>query len=298
MATELVPGVVAHAHPHQLLSIGECTSYVTEGMRSYGQAELVMTVPAGLDPLGFLQAIANFAQQRRFVDEGGFTPVGPPGLFGREQIRGVTYQRAWPMEGVPLPEGALAAIPLVGHEMDTAQRFGSLRVLARLGSAFRFFPTAVWCDVERDVAFGPETQTVLEHTALAISTARVAARGDTLTLSIPRSAQAMFAANLPPAEMPLALATLLAPDADSCLVWTPGQQAPSAISLPDTAGACVSGCFMLFVPQQPEDECNMIEDGYSCKLTDDSWQRIRQAFSMGVPFTMPCGARTFQLEWT
>jgi hypothetical protein len=55
---------------------------------------------------------------------------------------------------------------------------------------------------------------------------------------------------LPPPEIPLAFLTTLDAHADACLVWPPGQQAPEEISPPGSLGARLSGCFVLFVPQQ------------------------------------------------
>ncbi|MBX7435312.1 DUF3480 domain-containing protein [Mycobacterium sp. Y57] len=298
MAIDLGHGVAANVYPHQLGALA-CTSYVTDGLGAFDHPELVMTMAGALDPTPFLRVLVDFAQQGRVVEEGQFAEVGPPGMFGREDFCGVTYQRAWPMHDVPLPDGALAMIVLVGPEMEVAKRYGPLRVLARLGSAHRFFPTAVWCDVNRAPVCAEESQTVLASVPIGrFGVSSVVARGYDVVLSMPRSEQPMIASNMPPAEIPVALTMSLAHDADSCLVWSAGQQAAEAISLPDTAGACLSGCFVLFVPGQTADECNILEDGFVCMLTDQSWQRIRTGLAAGTPVTVPCGPRTLELVWT
>ena len=296
MSNELAAGVVVHAYPHALGDVA-CTSYVTTGLRAFGQRELVMTMTrGGPEPVPLLRAIAGFAEQGTLVDDGGRTEVGPNGLFGRPELRGVVYQHAWPMDGVPVPPDALAMIMLVGHEMQTATDYGALRVLARLGRAHRFFPTAVWCDVTRGPLFPPESGTVLENVARgSVNGLAVVVEGDDIVLRAPRSALTTFA-NLPPPDLALALLTTIAPDADSCLVWTPGQRAPEAIAFPGSTGRRTSGCFVAFVPQQDADAANVFEDGVVCMLTDASWARVRQALATGTPLTIP-GTRALSIVW-
>ncbi len=292
MVSELGPNIVAHAYEHQLGAIA-CTSYVTHGLRAFGQRELVMTMTRGApEPLGLLRAIAGFAQQGRLVDEGGFTEVGPTGLFGRPQLRGVTYQHARPMDGVPLPDGTLAMIVLVGHEMETAKTYGALRVLARLGRAHTFFPTAMWCEPDRPPAFPPESATILAGVAHgSVAGMAVVLEGERVVIRVPRAACGTFA-TLPPPEHALAIFTTLAPDADSCLVWSPGQTEAAGIAEPGATGARTSGCFVLFVPQQDADAANVFEDGVVCMLTDASWARVRHALATGAPLALPAFAIT------
>lgn len=293
MVSELGPNIVARAYEHQLGATA-CTSYVTHGLSAFGQRELVMTMTrGGPEPLGLLRAIAGFAQQGRLVDEGGFTEVGPTGLFGRPHLRGVTYQRARPMDGVPLPNGALAMIVLVAHEMETAKNYGALRVLARFGRGHAFFPTAMWCELDRPPAFPPESGTVLDGVAhSSIAGMAVVLEGERVVVRVPQSARSTFA-SLPPPEQALAVYTTLAPDADSCLVWSPGQQEAAAIAAPGATGARTSGCFVLFVPQQDADAANVFEDGIVCMLTDASWARVRYALATGSPLTVPA----FEIMW-
>jgi hypothetical protein len=311
MQVELVPGVSVRVFAHELRTQAQvvpCWSYVTEGLRAHRQREIVFTLVrphgAGMeqaprDPLQLLGAIAQLAAQGRVVDEGGVTEVGPTGMFGQPALRGVVYQAASPMEGVALPPGALAAVAVVHPEMETAKRFGALRVLARLGRAHRFYPTAVWCEPGRAPLMGPESGSILEGVASAhIVGLTIAMAGDQVVLRVARSAQPGLRDGLAtlPAQAALALMASLDPAADGCLVWNPGQSGPEAISPPGSRGARLSGCFALFIPEQAGDGANPFEDGFAVTLTDTSWARIRAALSAGQPLTV-AGNRALVLEW-
>jgi hypothetical protein len=308
---DLIPGVVARVFAHELhpqTGVVPCWSYVTEGLRAFGQHELVFTLvrPADRgaehappDPLNLLRTIAGLAQQGRIVDVGGLTEVGPNGLFGRPQLRGLVYQTAAPMDGVTLPPGTLAAVVLVGDELEVVKRFGALRVLARLGRMHNFWPTAPWCELDRAVS-APAGPTVLEGVAAAsMPGVAVVMANDHVTVRIPRTTHASFTqAGLPPPEVALALLTVLDPSADSCLVWFPGQTSPEAISGPGSQGTRISGCFVVFVPQQQADGANVFEDGFAAMLTDASWGALRNALMTGTPITVQgVAGKTLVIEW-
>jgi hypothetical protein len=310
MQFNLIPNVTARVFAHVLVvKTGPlpCFSYVTTGLRAFGQEEFVFTVvrpsDAGIEsapqePLLFLRTVANLASQGRLVSNGGLTEFGPTGLFGRARIRGVVYQTAWPMEGVEFPPGSLAAIALVDHEVDIVKRFGSLRVLARLGRASAFFPTAFWCDPERNAVCPPESETILNGVASAhLPNVSVVMEGEQIKVRLPRSDLASLQGlGLPPPDMALAFLTTIDDHADACLVWNHGQNAPEAIANAGKQVTRISGGFALFVPQQQADEANPFEDGFAFMLTDASWSRVREALLSGTSVNIP-GKRSLVIEW-
>lgn len=315
IALELVAGrVLVRVHAHELFAKRgpvACFSYVTEGLRSFGQREIVFTLArepradpeqAPREPLALLRAVANLAARGQLVGVGGFTELGPTGMLGRPSIRGVAYQIAWPMEGVSLPEGTLAAVALVGAEMDTVKRFGALRVLARLGRVHGFFPTAPWCDPDREAAMEPESRTILEGVATGyFEGVSVTMDGERIALRIDRAAAPAIARALPglPPDAALVMLAALDPEADACLVWSPGQQQTEAITPPESRAARPSGCFALLVPQQAYDGGNPFEDGFAMMLTDASWARVRSALLSATAVTIPAAPQTKALavEW-
>lgn len=298
----VAPGVTLRVFAHLLIPPAgavPCFTYVSEGLRALGQREIALTLVRPLEdglerapqyPLHVFKAIAELAAAGRFVEPGGFTEVGPAGLFGRPSLRGLGYERAAPMSGVELPPGCLAAVVLVDHELATAKAFGSLRVLARLGRAACFYPTACWCDLDRRPIGAPDADSILGRVP-CLGQPGVSARldGDRVTVRVARHAGPRVASAL--AELPedaaAALLASLDEHADGCLVWEPGQAAPAAIAPPGSAGARLSGCFALFVPQQAADEGRIHEDGFALFLTDASWRRVRAALSRGESLVLP-----------
>ncbi|MCC6878146.1 MAG: hypothetical protein IT378_27785 [Sandaracinaceae bacterium] len=307
----VVPGVVVRVFAHTLHPPAgpvACFTYVTQGLSRFGQREIALTLARrpeeGLDrapqsPLQLIAPIASLAAQGRLVDAGGFTEVGPSGLFGRPRLRGLGYESAAPMEGVDLPQRCLQAVVLVEHELETAKGFGALRVLARLGRSQCFYPTACWCDPDRPAVGAPETQSILGGVP-RLGVPGVSARldGDRITVRIARAAQQAIAQALTslPLEAALALLTSLDDHADGCLVWEPGQSAPAAITPPGSAGRHLSGCFVLFVPQQPADEGRLHEDGFALMLTDASSLRIRGAIGRGESVVLAASGFSIAIE--
>jgi len=308
-------GVVGRVFAHALETRGAvvpCWSYVTDGLAAHGQPELVFTLVrpadagaegAAEEPLQLLGAIAGLAAQGRLVFAGDYTELGAQGLLGRPSLRGLAYETAWPMHGVTMPPGTLSAVALVGHEMDTVKRYGSLRVLARLGRASAFFPTASWCVPDREPLMGPESGTVLEGVASArFHGVTATLEGDRIVLGVARRSHAQIAQQLPalPPEAACALFASLSPIADACLVWSPGQRAPEAISPQGSQGAHIAGCFALFVPQQQADGGNPFEDGFAIMLSDASWARLRDALVAGHAVDVPAAApemKGVRLAW-
>jgi hypothetical protein len=229
--------------------------------------------------------------------------VGPRGLFGVPALRGVVYESAWPMADVAAPPDALMAVALVDPELEIAKRYGVLRVLARLGRAQAFFPTARWCDPARAARMAPEAGSVLDGVAGGfVPGTSVAIQEDRVRLRLPREAQPslqQFLAALP-AGAALGLRGMLPADADACLVWSPGQKGPEAISAPGGRGACIGANFIVFVAEQGADGASPVEDGVVAMLTDASWSRLREALSTGAPLAVPAReppAKSLALEW-
>src|SRR5581483_9505538 len=219
---DLVPGVVVRVFEHVLVQ-QPCTSFVTLGLRAFGQREIIITFLRHVraDPFPLLRTIANLARQGRIVGAGDITEVGPGGLFGLPNLRGLAYETAWPMDGVDLPPDCLHAIVLVGPEMEAVKKFGVLRVLARLGQANRFFPTTVWCDPARAPIAGIE-KSILDGVASAhFPGVSVIREANVVRVRLQRrTIEALQKSGLPPPETALAFFAELDRSADACLVWT------------------------------------------------------------------------------
>ena len=87
--------------------------------------------------------------------------------------------------------------------------------------------------------------------------------------------------------------------AGGCFVWEPGQGDASAISSQGGMYSQIAGCFLAFVPQDEKDHGEIFEDGFMMRLTDPSWEIIKQALETQRPVSLPAkdGGLGFQLKW-
>ncbi|MES1174822.1 MAG: hypothetical protein ABUL62_10895 [Myxococcales bacterium] len=287
---EAIPGEVdVEFHLHQSIDelSGNFLTAVTAGLATSGQRELVlsMRLSSKEDPIAkmqdvirFVQTVHAWAQASNFLDEGGVTQFGERGLFGSVNS-GLLYAEARPLPSIHLPKRALAAIFVDALEARTALDFGTFRVLTRIGLQLRVFPFPTWGALDRPSAMTKrESQSVLTkvrrmrapHVTFMVSDGR-------LRVTVPSDdSLAKGFAVLPPGA-PFALLTRPAPDANSILVWKPGQDEPGGISDAGSDGSRLSGSSLLVIPGSASDEARQVEDGYSLQLSLDSWTNLRTA---------------------
>ncbi|MCU0683390.1 MAG: DUF3480 domain-containing protein [Polyangiaceae bacterium] len=299
-------------YAHEIASEGGervlCWSYVTEGLGRYGQREIVLTLrrapgeelPPG-DGLGLLELVARSAKEGSLVDRGGISGFGPRGFLANPSLRGLVYASAQRLAGVVIPDGALTAVCLFGDEFEAVRRYGPLRVLARLGQATKYYPFPPWSERAREPVAGALESILDKVAALPMPNAAVSIEADQIVLRLAPACAPLFAealSSLPP-TMVLTLHPSLASDAAACLVWTPGQTAPSAISLPTFDGSRLGACFVGFVPQQAAEEARLFEDGVMLMLPNAAWAELRAALVAGKPYRFEKGEgeRAFCLEW-
>ena len=302
---QVAPGLIVRLCEH---TIGEvpCWSYITDGLRSFGQKEMVftlrrqaMTAPAA--PLSFFAKVLELARGGRLVDAGGHSAFGGNGFLGRPSLRGLGYVHAQPLDHVDVPENALAAVGLIGGELELTQAYGPTRVLARLGRAYGYFPFPPWSDPDRpSVANELPSNSILSDVAwAAIAGTRLMLADNRVTLSLPIDAlprlRAAVASQAP--DKAFVMLGEPAPDSDGWLVWHPGQTQPSAIAASNTAATRLGAGFVLFAPEQDSDGGQIIEDGFAFRLTDATWARVRDAIAAGASLAIASSNIGFALEW-
>jgi hypothetical protein len=310
---ELVPGALrASIHLHTIDTQAgplRCWSYVTEGLAAFGQKEVVFTIAVDGDadpgrfptePLRFASTLLQLASQGRTVDAGAITELGGSGFMLR---RGLTYARALPLEGVPLPPAAIAAIPLTADELAVLKIGGQTRVLAALGAAFHHYPFPPWLDRVRRSVITPESTrgTLLADVPHLAAPSTVRVENDIVLFRLRPEGVVLIGralGELPPGAG-FALTTEIDPEADGCMIWQAGQEAPSAIAPPGSRGERLAGCFVLFAPDQPEDGGQLFEDGMAVTLTQASMAALRRALSAGQTLALPGqgGKMGFLLSW-
>lgn len=291
-----------------------CWTYVSDGLLAHGQKEIALTVkrePGEAErdfptaPLDLYRSLHGHASRGNVVREGDASQLNPgqPGLL-RADFHAVLYTPSQALEGVSSPGPYLTALLITAPELAVAQRLGHLRLMALLGQRYRFYPTAPWADRKRPEITRPEAMASsiiarMPVLHLAGASARLepgAAAGDAavapdgkvvLRLGKEAANDLLEAIGQRGAESAFTLSMDLDPEADACLVWSPGQQALSAISMPGGTSARISGNVLLIAPAGEDDGVKLIEDGFGLLLTPASWARLRTALAAHEPLTLP-----------
>ncbi len=313
---ELLPGaLIARLFDHTVTHEGaslRCTTWRTRGFAAIGHPELTLTLVrepgdgvevVSLDTVRFVTGLFTRAQKGEAPLASSMTAVFPSGgLMEPAQLLGAAFVAPVPIADVPLPPTGLHALVMHPDELSLARAFGVQRVLARLARQARRAPPPFWWDPSRAPISDPsDDESALAPIArMAVSQGFATLRARTVDLCFaPRLVDVLARALDAHGDAPFALLTDAAPDADALLVWTPGQSAVSAVPMPDSQGAAVSGNFVRFTPGAARDRLELLEDGFDLQLTDTSWTRWREALTTGTPCSLdtPPDARTATLRW-
>ncbi len=312
---DLVPGqLAAQVFFHEIESSTgtiRCWSYITSGLLTHAQKELIFTLrcapdePATTfpdDPLHLFSFFHQLAQNGQLVDAGGVTQFGEQNFLGRH----LAYIHPQPLEGVPVPHRAIAAILVTQDEVSAVQEFGISRLMARLGHEASHYPCPPWSDRSRP---GLSFERARQESVLArvprfhAPGVRIVREGQRVVLRVSAGARERLKRHLrqAPSNAALALLTEIDPTANACLYWEPDQPGgPAAITPPGSDGSRLCGCFALFVPAQKEDEVRLFEDGISLLLTNRSWKAAQKALMKERPLALSTGGdgSSLSIEWT
>lgn len=281
-----------------------CLTYVTEGLKALGQNEMAFTISghgAGEEPppepFYFFQIIYSLTEKGSTVDVGGITQLDRDLFPGKPAV---IYGPPRMIRGIDIPADALTLVLVTARELEVANAFGQLRLLALLGKAHRYFPFPVWTDIQRgelpQVA-GMKSSILASMPRIGFLKAYVAKEGNRVKF-YPHSPY-VFPGEAPP-DGPFAFLTRLSPGADSCLVWAPGQKGPEAISGLERTADRLGGCFLM-VSHTPENNIGgIIEDGFYFIFDDENWQAFKSALADEKPFSASTddGSLQFALDWS
>lgn len=306
---ELVPGELwATVHRHTLVATAgslPCWTAVTDGLATAGQREVAITVvrppdeSAGFPPgiLGYLAALLEFARQGRIVTDGDVSGYRPPGPFGFGPFVGVAFGTAQPIEGVPLPDRALAGVLLTEGELAMAM-VSTDRVLSRLSQASRWYPWPFWSDPARTAVYqvGDSDQSILSKLPRAnrrLTTAELA--GNDVTMRVARGDAGPLAAHLASGQ---AVAVLPGPDpsATGALVWSPGQREPLATTAELTGPQRLSVRFVALVPvSDAVDTVRFQEDGFAILLSPATLSVLVDGLRDGTGVRLSAGDEVYSV---
>jgi hypothetical protein len=291
-----------------------CWSFLSDGLAAYKQKEIIITVrrdgvqrPSSFpqEYLELFRAIYQFAQQGRLVDVGDLSIFSEAGFAGHKDFRGLGYIEPEHLPGVDTGDVALlSAIMLKGEEAEIASNYGLTRVTALLGARYHYYPSPPWSDLSRE-----PVATLAEMKSSPLSNVgRLAVHGsyyeqsNHIVLTLPFSSRTrVHRLGELPSSAAVVLLTQPDPRANACLVWRPAKQAPFAITPEKSDASRKTGGFLAFVPQQEATEFRIIEDGLAVFLTDNDWQKLRDALVSGsnasVSASSTPGAASISVLW-
>jgi hypothetical protein len=305
-SVEIVPSKLkAKVFIHEVVSNEDtipCWSYVTDGLTSWQQKEIIFTLRREKDqkhadyPRDFFELfemIFRLAEKGQLVDVGDSTLFNEAGFLGNKDFRGIGYVEPQGLFGVEAGDAPLlAAIMLKGDEAQIAWDLGLTRVSALLGLKYRHYPCPVWSDLKRE----PVASLQEMDKSLLRQIARVGVRGSyyeengTIFLHLqPASREAIqgFVNQLSP-EQAFALRTQPDPQANACLVWQRScQERTMAIAPHGGNGSRKTGAFLAFGLAKNVNEIASSEDGFLVFLVNSDWQKLREALLSGSEVFIP-----------
>jgi hypothetical protein len=285
-----------------------CWLYRSRNMHELGHPEIVLALGRRDDddarglmkaPLELMKVLFERAQSGGRLAVGDWTELSG-GLFGRDDLRGLTYLPCPPLPGLDEPSDAIVVCVLTGDELEVVKRAGAMRIAARLGQSHAYYPYPPWLDRERaDVSVaGEASQTLLSRVA-RVGLGHATKIGETIVLCLdPHAADRVDHLAAAGDDAAVALLTLPAADATALLVWRPGQDFPSAYAGPGGDLARLGGGFCLLVGGQEHDEGQLLEDGFAVRLTPGSWASLRRAVRDRAPLDIaPVAGLGLSLRW-
>jgi hypothetical protein len=276
-----------------------CWSYLSEGLLRQGSSELLFLLrrtPADLEPSTVpLRAFAAVATRGGLVRAGGCTAFPSDPYFAQRGWAGWMYLP--PQRGSGISPQTVHAIAVTAAELEVVAAVGATRIAARLARAASYWPCPPWSEPHPSFAADGDTlhsilSKVTVTRGLDLSVTRY---GERMRLRLPRSA-AVELRDTMPAEPPLTFAALLGDEADGCMVWTPGQLAPTAIHAPGGTGQSLAAAFLQFLPGDA-DAVTFVEDGVVARLTDATWTRLRAGLATAAPTSILFDDVRLELEW-
>lgn len=314
---ELIPNKFSvQIHLQNIETVGThipCWTYITRGLLAHKQEEIIFSLRRGIqqkvddfpqDPLQLFRNIYHYAHQGRLVGVGDITQLAPESFLNHT---GLLYIYSEPAQkNLAKIDDVITAILLKQEELAAVNKFGSIRVMARLGQAYRHYPCPPWSDRNRPkLAFARSMEeSMLTKLPRIWVKGMVSEKHHSIVMSLFPSEQKEFRNNSEylSADKPLAFFPQFDPSARGCLVWEAGQSQPVMIAPPGSSNRgdrYICGCFVLFLQNQAENAVKLVEDGWCILLTNAAWRELQQALLTGGSFSFPTTDKSigFKLEW-
>ena len=286
--------VTIYHHEMQSMVSGSfwCWTYITSGLSFLGQKEMVFTLKRRatereqdfhMDAVEWFSNIYRFAQSDMLVDQWDQSRFHREGFMDRDDIVLILYSPPLNIQGLPpgiLPEERLHVIPATAPEADVVHHYGVMRFISQLGMSERWFPVLPWFDRDRShcITTAKMTGTIRSmFPFISIKGVSAVKRGSDIVLHVPHKSAQDLKQALPVNDLSLVLGLDSYPHggSDSGMTWTNQDTVPKAYG---TGTTRVSLGFLVFCPDQDQDECMMREDGYVCRSTSNGRPCLQDAW--------------------
>jgi hypothetical protein len=285
-----------------------CLCYLTQGLRSVGQRELLLTLKNNQQtyrlydpPLHFFKQVYAFASNGRIVNRGNMSQFGQNDMLG---WKGVVYSDVPASIQDAVPLDTLAMVLLSLEEVQSLQNFGYMRILSMLGKEKRFYPFPYWSDLDRKPlpikAIAARSLLYKVQASISMAAATLTMQNNQVTFRLPKH---LDSKSLPqevlPSNLTVAILPSLAADADGCLTWSFDNSVTDAIVPNGSKGNHLSGCFLVLVPEQPSNSTKVFEDGFAIMVTKKDWVLFWEALIHKRNLTIAAHdhSMNFNVEW-
>jgi len=304
---EVIPGeLFAAVYAHDIPTADgkvPCWTFVSEGLEKHGQHEIVFSLRrlrrrAYEDVSG--DVLAMFKRLYSAIDAGArLNPYDSgelttdPGMsfLGLKGPRGLFFLPAEMFDGVDVPFEALAAVLVIGDEMEVMDKSSPLRIASMLGAEYRYYPCPPWSDPSRKpvVSAGQFGKSVLNkyarrNTPGVMIRHSLGREKNIISLRVEDGVAAKLASLVTglPDKGVVALMTDPDPEATMRYAWLPKAGKTGLIF--NKLGPWVTGTFALLVyGEEMEEGGGRCEDGISLILTPSSWGKLNASLTSFRP---------------
>jgi hypothetical protein len=324
-SSEIVPGeLTCHYFTAVVNNMGkeeaQCQGYMSEGLLSFGQAELVLLFDkkanGDMIPKEFfdrniketihqyLKLVLQYAKNKLVVEDKDHTEFGSP-VFAK-RFAGILYCTMPLPSSVVLPvQGvrSLVAVPVLADELAVYKRCGSTRILALLGQTYRWYPTVPYCNLTRNSVVSYQevltNSVVAKVSQLSLPATRARMKDSNLfTLEMVKDKVHQELSNdlkQMPNDIPLCFRTYIDWIAGAHLVYNPARNGLVGISRPDGDPSVVGGSYLIVTPDDNTTNvvCNVLEDGFIVMVNNNDFEAFKRAITEGADFDLG----NFRMRW-
>eukprot|EP01126_Amoeba_proteus_P006162 TRINITY_DN12140_c0_g1_i4.p1 TRINITY_DN12140_c0_g1~~TRINITY_DN12140_c0_g1_i4.p1 ORF type:complete len:364 (+),score=85.17 TRINITY_DN12140_c0_g1_i4:235-1326(+) len=189
-------------------------------------------------------------------------------------------------------------ITLLEEEVFVAKACGTTRIMSMLGKSESIFPFPHWSSRDRKSVIPPTVNLpnlkgtplfLAPHISIAGVLVQYCASAERVVLSIPKHGLENLEKGLSNIALDsvVLLHSYYDDSVDGQIVWNPeenpkvGIDKMQVILKKGKSGDIFGGSFVAFVPQQPEDETILYEDGFMVMLSNGSWSLLRTCLCQG-----------------